>query len=1664
MRIIVIGILFLSSIFQINAQMVDGNTIKYGNEWIDYNKEYFKIPISEDAVYHISTQQLINAGIDMNDVSGKDFQLYAYGEQVPIYTSTQEKFGSNDYIEFYGEKNRSQLDYYLFRFKYFMLNPEYSLFTDTAAYFLTWDKSTVNERYIELDNDLTGSLPPKENYYMHDERIINSSEFIKPLRDIKNKIYKSNFDIGEGFGSVLQESNSFTLNTSDFFNIGQKPTLSIRFTTNLGKHNLNVYLNDKLIKQSSENGFACKTYEIPIDINDITSQMNVTMEGVNNIDYKDRNSVSILSFIYSREFKFLNKDFFKFKIENSPFSKYLEIEDFDINGNSFVLYDKKNNTRLIPSIDQGNNLVKFLLPPNDSIRELVLVNLDKKVKSVSALVKTEFYDFLQLKDKNYIILSDKDKFIDENQKNWVEEYANYRSSLEGGNYNTTIVNVKDIYDQFGYGISRHSQGLNNFLIYVKDNFTNPEYIFIIGKGLEYSEIRTKAQLEEVGGYFHVPTFGYPGSDNLLTARYNSDYPELPIGRIAAKTHDQIRMYLDKVKSYENYLQYPQTIEDKEWMKKVIHLVGGDENIITQIGYSLKTMANIISNNKFGANVNTYERTSSDAQESVTEKIIDDIQSGAGIVTFYGHSSIVGTDFNIANLENDRFPVFFSLGCYSGNIHTTVLSGQSESFVLDDRGVIAYIGTSGTGFTGNLATLGKKIYEYAGTSFYGEGVGEIVQRAIKTIGETNFDIGSITLNQQFTYHGDPAITFYKHPGPDYLIDFPKTKTLPGIINSNSDEFELNFDVVNLGLGIDDSLSIRVLRKVPSTGTTDIINKKIKAPKSRSTVSLTLPTYGVGGIGENCVSIFLDPTNQIEELPSPMAEENNQLSNQNGENSYCFYIINNGAETISPKEFSIVHKPEVNLQASTYNYFIESNKYLLQIDTTELFNSPVMKETAIISKGGLINWKPDLDFQHNSVYYWRISPDSISPTSSYNWDNSSFIYLVNSSEGWNQSHYYQYQKDEFAGTVYDGRKFDFEAKKYNIRIIGKKYNPDDRKVAFIDGETWGEANPSRRPTFNILTWGPDYWFRNKTGHDYNSNQNPYEFGSNFDYTPYYKEHVQGMKELFEALPDSMTVYFYTVLGDETQSLKPELWAQDSIELGYNLYSLLESYGATKIRKMETKGTVPYVLIFKKGYGVLKERIGKTIDEVFEVEQDVTINLSSGRFISKFIGPAKEWDQFVWNVENTGDSTEYYYVKVHKFDKDQNQDIIVDSLTFNQPLDLSGIDAKKFPYLKLEFFAYDRFKRDPPKINYWRVFYKGFPDAVLVNNDEAYFYKDTMEFGDEFKFKTYVYNNTSIDMDSLLVEYKIKKQNNQEVVVTKRYPPLLADTSYFISFEYPTNDLQGINEFSVHINANNEQQEKYYFNNVGIKKFYVRMDRENPLMDVTFNGRHIMDGDIIAPRSEINIMLKDNNKYLLLDDISIFKKLTIITPSGVINDIPIEANSELEFLPAESILNNKAQLIYKHVFMEEGEYQLIAQASDISGNLSGENEYKISFLIILKEQISNVYNYPNPFSTKTKFVFTLTGMDTPENIVIKIMTLSGKVVRELTNVDLGEFEIGNNITEKSWDGTDEYGRKIANGVYLYQVKAVNSQGEEFELMETGDSDNKFFKQGFGKLVILR
>jgi hypothetical protein len=173
-------------------------------------------------------------------------------------------------------------------------------------------------------------------------------------------------------------------------------------------------------------------------------------------------------------------------------------------------------------------------------------------------------------------------------------------------------------------------------------------------------------------------------------------------------------------------------------------------------------------------------------------------------------------------------------------------------------------------------------------------------------------------------------------------------------------------------------------------------------------------------------------------------------------------------------------------------------------------------------------------------------------------------------------------------------------------------------------------------------------------------------------------------------------------------------------------------------------------------------------------------------------------------------------------------------------------------------------------------------------------------------------------------------------------------------------------------------------------------------------------------------------------------------------------VRFQPAITGSNNRASIDLEPIFTSDGIYTLIVQGRDISGNAAGDFDFKRSFEVVTKSSISNFVNYPNPFTTATRFLYTMTGTAPPARYRMQIMTVSGRVVREVEQAELGELKVGTHLTDFVWDGKDEFGDQLANGVYLYRLVVEDVDGKDWEKYDTGT--DKYFKAGYGKMVLVR
>ncbi len=498
----------------VSAQMLESGKIFYGHEWIDDDKTYFKIKVAEDGIYRIDYKDLINAGFPSAELIGHQLLLINRGNQVPVFVSKTETLSSGDFIYFYGEKNRGEIDKYLYQNPDTQqLNPEYSLFTDQNVYYLSWNDQTDNLRFEELPNNLDpNNLPPQERFYQHEDKRVFSDFHFKPTHNERDFIRYSSYDEGEGYGSEIPHQSIIPFSLDNIYFQGTRPKVVARFAGTSSTHFIQTKINDLILNKYAHQGYGVNDFEFNFNFDHLSEQMEIEVIGVTG--NKDRHSLACISLIYPRTFDFNDQSEFRFNLSASFIPRYVEVKNFDFGNTEPLLFDVQNDQFL--SAKTEGEVVKFILPASNSARRLLLFNPQTQIKTVSDIER--FHRFLDLQNiGDYLIISNSELYQDRQSVNWVKEYADYRSSEQGGNYRATVINVNELYDLFAYGIDGHSLAIKNFINYLIDQGTDVKAVFIIGKGLEYPLLRKKNEFSGRIKCF-VPTFGSPRGDNLFTAK------------------------------------------------------------------------------------------------------------------------------------------------------------------------------------------------------------------------------------------------------------------------------------------------------------------------------------------------------------------------------------------------------------------------------------------------------------------------------------------------------------------------------------------------------------------------------------------------------------------------------------------------------------------------------------------------------------------------------------------------------------------------------------------------------------------------------------------------------------------------------------------------------------------------------------------------------------------------------------------------------------------------------------------------------------------------------------------------------------------------------------------------------------------------------------------
>ncbi|MCE7057318.1 C25 family cysteine peptidase [Algoriphagus sp. AGSA1] len=1648
--------------------------------WYNYNQTYYKIPTATDGIHRIPAASLSSSGINLSTIDPRNIRLYHRGVEVAIHVEgeTDGRLDPEDYIEFFGRRNDGTLDKLLYTDFDQIPNPYFNTTSDTTAFFLTISNGGGGKR-MNLRTAPEPSLLLTTTYAS--EKLLALGEQYSLGISYALGFRLSKYDQGQGWmSSVVSKGNTRQLT---FENLGAKANSGqAKLEIGLVGRSFNAHdtrilagptaANQRLITTVSSKDFEYPQLSLDLNMNDFNADGSIVI-GVNSAGPESTDNISVAFARVTFQKTFSPGDFSSELFISPPGNQRIQLSQLTDSYTAIEVSDTVNPQKVqLSGTDQTRSFRSAV--PGDSSK--IWVQNEAEVISVLSLEPVRFRNYLA-QPANYLIVGHQvleqstDKF-----DNPLKAYAAHRASPLGGGFDTLSVKVEDLYNQFSYG-EYTPLAIYEFLrAYYPVH--KPTHLLLAARSLAmYSTSRVSGityfyrnNPDAFGFRDLIPAGGFPFSDNSYTIGLDPSKPAVPalaVGRIPAKNSQHLADYLSKA------IEKDAVGISDSWQKEIIHLSGGVSEFELERYFNFMNGFKTIAEGLYlGGKVNTYRKRSNSTVEVID--ITGDLNEGRSMLTFFGHGAPTVIDIEIGfasdptlNYQNKgKYPVMLFNGCDYGSAFGNSYTQGEDWVITPDKGAVSVLANSAIGVDVYLRRYSDMFYRnaFADSTLIYRTLGEVKREAeeeyVEAYGTSPLSFSHM---EQMINYGDPGVRIFPADKADYAIKAEEVSLdsfdeVP--VSVLSDSLKLSFVLRNIGRVDTDSIEYKVTRRFADGTSESLPPVKIPYIARLDSLFFTIPNTGRNSAGENTFTIEVNPTKAVKE----MTFANNSVT-------YTKFVPLSGTLNLYPLEYGIVNGAETILMAQIPGKSTEDRTVIIQLDTTASFNSSYRREVRVTTRGLAEMKLPLTAFTDSTTFYWRSKYQEAKPGETDAWTNSSFSFISSGPDGWTQRTSYQLGEDQLTNLEIreSDRSWKYTEIQENVEVFIVGAGVDSlsfRNTQFylnqipqiIDNVNNANSRLCPNGSLGLVA------FEQKSLMPYLAIPVP-----GFDIldsracgrVPQMIQSIQNSRittpgqtmlvEYVNNVPEGDYVVIFSV-GNVTF----EAWPDIAIEK-------LKEFGASEATLRALKTGDPYILYGKKGMrpGEAIEIVGdKTMEvpasqQTLSFDTELTGYFTSGMILTPRVGPASSWERFFQHV-NTRDwinEEERTYFDVIGVKENGEEDLLIGN-TYDKELDLSFINTATYPYLKLRYSMDDPESTAPAQLDRWQVNYTGVPEGVLILKSA----KDQVNLREgeagllELQFKNISKYNF---LDSIQVDWKMTNLSSKKVEeFSKKFPALKAGESFDFTVEFNSIGKTGENSLEIFANPRIQREQTFRNNQVDMGTYFlVEGDNSTALLDVSFDGLYIMDGDIVSPNVMITALLKNEQTLLYKKDtvgLDLYLKQNCETCDF---ERVSFSNPNLTWTPASEDEDFKVSLVPGP--LEDGIYTLRVANEDSS------EPYEITFEVINESQITNFYPYPNPFSTAVRFVFTVTGMEVPDEIKIQIMTVTGKIVREILQYELGPIRIGNNLTEYAWDGKDEFGDQLANGVYIYRVM-VRKNGQFMEHRPT--AGDKAFKKGYGKMYLLR
>ena len=317
-------------------------------------------------------------------------------------------------------------------------------------------------------------------------------------------------------------------------------------------------------------------------------------------------------------------------------------------------------------------------------------------------------------------------------------------------YTTALVNVRQVYDEFGFGRETPA-AIRSFLAFAAAGWSPaPRFVLLVGDASYDVNGYTAGQNHNLlpTQLIYTEHAGYVASDTWYVLPAAGDpVPQMAIGRLPVHGKRDLETMVAKILDYENGTS-------GTWTTRAL-LVADDEEAFTRVSSELAGELSVAGY--------TPQALYMEENEDIHSAIVGAFNGGVGLVNYVGHGSVgvwgderVLTTEDAPELTNARqYPIFVTFTCLNGYFNHPDVDALAEALLrVDGGGVVAAIAPSGRSFTAQQEPIANAFYALLLQS-EARTLGEALQFA-KQEGAGNAFL--LEVIHTFNLLGDPALRF------------------------------------------------------------------------------------------------------------------------------------------------------------------------------------------------------------------------------------------------------------------------------------------------------------------------------------------------------------------------------------------------------------------------------------------------------------------------------------------------------------------------------------------------------------------------------------------------------------------------------------------------------------------------------------------------------------------------------------------------------------------------------------------------------------------------------------------------------------------------------------------------------------------------------------------